>query len=129
MKHDRSEKALIHMQHLFNVANIEAYKSDFIHDRIIIADKEPMVFVWVIRDCGTHIYIIDKLASECDSREAYHIHLRLTLKSLKYHRDNDNVIETYAFYDGDSAAIHIDDAIHLVKSYLPARSYCDSDTE
>ena len=77
---------------------IDAYKSDYLHDRIFLVKYEPKVFVWVIRDSGTHIYSLDDPSvtegvrrsitpypTGCDDPES--------------HKKNDNIVGVFAFYE------------------------------
>lgn len=120
MKNPMSEKALAYMGQYFRSSGIEAYKSDFVHDRVLIAKNEPEVFIWVIRDCGTHIYPLDRYAMGYEDRDEFYAYLRGIVGTLGFHAKHERVLHTFAFIEGDVATISIDDAIWLVKSYLPA---------
>ena len=120
MNHVYTERALRHMDWEIRQAEIDAYKSDYLHDRIFLVKHEPKVFVWVIRDSGTHIYSLDDPSVTEGGAEKYHTHIRLVATILDSHKKNDNIVGVFAFYEGYSARISIDDAILLAESYLPA---------
>ncbi len=119
MNHPYTEKALIQMEYEIRESGISAYKGDYLRDRIFLAEHEPTVFIWVIRESGTHIYPLDERCIEKRVNKTFHDHLRNVIASLTYHKTQESVLRVYGYYYGDSAHLTVDDAILLVKSYLP----------
>ena len=120
MNYLHTEKALIQMEYEIRESGISAYKGDYLRDRIFLAEHEPTVFIWVIRESGTHIYPLDERCIEKRVNKTFHDHLRNVIASLTYHKTQESVLRVYGYYHGDSALLSIDEAITLAKSYLPA---------
>lgn len=120
MNYLHTEKALIQMEYEIRESGISAYKGDYLRDRIFLAEHEPTVFIWVIRESGTHIYPLDERCIEKRVNKTFHDHIRGVIASLTYHKQHETVLRVYGYYHGDSALLSIDEAITLAKSYLPA---------
>ncbi len=120
MLYVHTERALLQMDWEMRTTEIVAYKSDYLLDRICLTKNEPRVFVWVIRDCGTHIYNLDQKSLKISDDEEFHDHIRKAIASLKYHQKSENVVGVRAFYEGYMANVTIEDALLLAESYLPA---------